>query len=77
MFVYLPPGYEATDRRYPTAYLLHALGDSAASHITPPTDGQRWVAPLEDVLDPVFGRLGVPPVIVVIPDGWSSYGCGQ
>jgi pimeloyl-ACP methyl ester carboxylesterase len=77
VFVYLPPGYEASDRRYPTAYLLHALGDSAASHINPETDGQRWVAPVEDVLDPVFGRLGVPPMIVVIPDGWSSYGCGQ
>jgi hypothetical protein len=31
VFVYLPPGYEASDRRYPVAYLLHALGDSAAT----------------------------------------------
>src|SRR6266702_4519847 len=37
VFVYLPPGYAESDRRYPTAYLLHALGDSAASHITPAT----------------------------------------
>jgi len=44
LFVYLPPGYEATDRGYPTAYLLHALGDSAASHVTPKTDGPRWAA---------------------------------
>ena len=29
LFVYLPPGYEESDRRYPTAYLLHAYGDSA------------------------------------------------
>jgi hypothetical protein len=26
VFVYLPPGYEESDRRYPTAYLLHAYG---------------------------------------------------
>jgi S-formylglutathione hydrolase len=37
----------------------------------------RWRPPLEDVLDPVFGRMGVPPMVVVIPDGWSRWGCGQ
>jgi enterochelin esterase-like enzyme len=77
VFIYLPPGYEASDRRYPVAYLLHALGDSAATQVTPAAEGPRWQPPLEDVLDPVFGRLRVPPMIVVIPDGWSSYGCGQ
>ena len=50
VYVYLPPGYEGSDRRYPTAYLLHALGDSAATMVTPATDGPRWVAPIEDVL---------------------------
>jgi S-formylglutathione hydrolase FrmB len=75
--VYLPPGYEDSDRRYPTAYLLHAYGATAEQLVTPPTDGQRWVPPLEDVLDPVFQRMGVPPMIVVIPDGWSRWGCGQ
>ena len=33
LFVYLPPGYEESDRRYPTAYLLQAYGTTAA---------QRW-----------------------------------
>src|SRR5437016_8860005 len=77
LFVYLPPGYEGSDRRYPTAYLLHAFGTSAADEVTPATDGQRWRPPVEDVLDPVFGRMGVPPMIVVIPDGNSRWGCGQ
>ena len=31
LFVYLPPGYEDSDRRYPTAYLLHALGEQRAT----------------------------------------------
>ncbi len=69
LFVYLPPGYEESDRRYPTAYLLHAYGDSAEGMVTPATDGQRWRPPIEDVLDPVFGRMGVTPMIVVILDG--------
>src|SRR5438067_3991694 len=74
LFVYLPPGYEQSDSRYPTAYLLHALGSSAQEEVTPKNDGQRWVPRLEDVLDPVFGRMGVAPMIVVVPDGWCRYG---
>ena len=77
LFVYLPPGYEESDRRYPTAYLLQAFGTTAAEMVTPPTDGLRWSPPIEDVLDPVFRRMGVPPMIVAIPDGWSRWGCGQ
>ena len=77
LFVYLSPGYEESDRRYPTAYLLHAYGVTAAQMVTPETDGQRWSPPIEDVLDPVFGRMRVAPMIVVIPDGNSRYGCGQ
>jgi enterochelin esterase family protein len=77
VFVYLPPGYEQSGVRYPTAYLLHAYGTTAQQLITPATDGQHWKPPLEDVLDPVFGRMGVVPMIVVIPDGWSRWGCGQ
>jgi hypothetical protein len=77
LFVYLPPGYDESDRRYPTTYLLHAYGDSAMELVSPATDGHRWWPPIEDVLDPVFSRMGVPPMIVVIPDGNSRYGCGQ
>jgi len=67
LFVYVPPGYEESDRRYPAAYLLHAYGTTAEQVVTPASDGQRWSPPLEDVLDPVFGRMGVAPMIVVIP----------
>jgi S-formylglutathione hydrolase FrmB len=77
LFVYLPPGYEDSDARYPAAYLLHALGSSAETEVTPENAGQRWDPPLEDVLDAVFGRLGTAPMIVVIPDGVCRYGCGQ
>jgi hypothetical protein len=77
LFVYLPPDYEDSGRRYPTAYLLHAFGQDAEKLVYPPTDGQRWAAPLVDVLDPVFGRMGTAPMIVVVPDGDTRYGCGQ
>ena len=77
LFVYLPPGYEDSDRRYPTVYLLHAYGETAADMVTPATDGLRWSPPIVDVLEPVFGRMGAQPMIVVIPDGSSRWGCGQ
>ena len=77
LFVYLPPGYEDGERRYPVAYLLHAAGSSAARLAWPETDTPRWSPPLEDVLDPVFGRMGVAPMIVVVPDGDTSVGCSQ
>jgi len=78
LFVYLPPGYDDDPgRRYPVAYLLHAYGGSAELLVRPATDGERWSPPLEDVLEPVFRRLGSPPLIVAIPDGWSRWGCSQ
>ena len=46
LFVYLPPGYEDSDRRYPAAYLLHAAGSSAQLLTYPLTDGQRWTPPI-------------------------------
>ena len=36
LFVYLPPGYEDSDQRYPTAYLLQAYGETVAEMVTPP-----------------------------------------
>ena len=77
LYVYLPPGYEDSDRRYPVAYLLHAFGQDAETLVHPRLDRPRWVPPLEDVLDPVFGRLGAEPMIVVVPDGDARYGCSQ
>jgi S-formylglutathione hydrolase FrmB len=77
LFVYLPPGYEVSDRRYATAYLLHAFGQTNAEMVNPPTDDERARVPVEDILEPVFRRMGVPPMIVVIPDGTARWGCGQ
>lgn len=77
LFVYLPPGYEDSERRFATAYLLHADGWSAQLVVRPAVDEARWHPPLEDVLDPVFTRMGTVPMIVVVPDGVSRWGCGQ
>ena len=41
LFVYVPPGYEESDRRYPAAYLLHAYGTTAEQLATPATDNHQ------------------------------------
>ena len=51
LYVYVPRGYEDSDRRYATAFLLHAFGESAATVVSPDTSGERWHPPIEDVTD--------------------------
>ena len=61
MRVYLPPGYDASQDRYPVLYLLH--GD--------PGDSQDWLVDtnLQQVLDDKIAQKLLPPLIVVFPDG--------
>jgi S-formylglutathione hydrolase FrmB len=57
--IYLPPGYDSGDRRYPVVYLLHGLGG----------DEDSWVdIGLQKTADEV--GLGA---IVVMPDGDDSF----
>jgi hypothetical protein len=43
LFVYLPPGYEESERRYPTAYLLQAYGENSPTD-DHPADRRATVA---------------------------------
>ncbi len=61
VYVYLPPGYDGSDRHYPSVYLLHAYGETPDQLMRPSTVRWQWLPPMEDILDPVFGRLGAPP----------------
>jgi len=64
LFVYLPPGYEDSDRRYPTAYLLQAYGETAATMVSPATDGERWRPPIEDVRTADLRNISVPTLVI-------------
>lgn len=62
--VYLPHGYDASDRRYPVLYLLHGRGDTM----------RAWTEVKSD-LDRLIEAGTVPPVIAVLPDApWSERG---
>lgn len=59
--VYTPPGYEASDQRFPVLYLFHGSGDNEATW----TDfGRAHV-----ILDNLIASGKAKPMLVVMPDG--------
>lgn len=59
--VYLPAGYEATDKRYPVLYLLHGGGG----------DYLEWLFKgyVDNVLDALFAHAKGKEMVVVMPEG--------
>lgn len=58
--VYLPPGYDETDRSYPVLYLLHGSGD----------DHTGWVqfGQVQYIADKAIAEGKAAPMIIVMPD---------
>ena len=74
LWVYTPPGYDTSDQRYPSIYLLQGMTgqvDMWANRTAfRPTNLER--------IDALFaGEDAPPPCIVVMPDCWTSYGGSQ
>ena len=63
--IYLPPGYESSERAYPVFYLLHGLGG----------DHTGWVryGRADMTADSLIAAAAIPPVILVMPDGGRSF----
>lgn len=66
--VYLPPGYDGGQARYPVIYMLHGIFDQHGV----------WVEQyeLDGMVDRLIDAEAIPPVIVVMPDGGNRYGGG-
>lgn len=58
--IYLPPGYESSDRSYPVLYLLHGGGD----------DQTGWVqfGEVQHIAENAFSEGKATPMIIVMPD---------
>lgn len=62
--VMLPPGYDATARRYPTLYLLHGVAG----------DSSEWQSiGILEAADRMIQRGEVDPFIIVLPNGGANY----
>src|ERR1700741_2243481 len=58
--IYLPPGYETSQRSYPVLYLLHGGGD----------DQTGWVqfGEVQHITDKAIAEGMATPLIIVMPD---------
>jgi enterochelin esterase family protein len=71
--VYLPPGYDASARRYPVIYMLMGYTGSGMMVENVPS----WGETLSQRLDRLIELEGCAPVIVVAPDCFTRLGGSQ
>jgi Putative esterase len=73
VWIYLPPGYDADETRYPSIYLIQGL--------TGQLDMWRNRSPFRpnvvELVDQTFSEPDVAPSIVVMVDCWTSIGGSQ
>ena len=63
--VYLPAGYESSQRSYPVVYLLHGYGDNQTG----------WVqfGDVQAIVDKGIKEGKITPMIIVMPDGEKTF----
>ena len=69
VYVYLPPGYEGSPKRYPTLYLLHGFISNSSVWI----NGQYQGMKLQTLMDTLIKNGKVREMIVVAANGSNAY----
>ena len=73
LWVYVPPGYDDGEDRYPSVYVLQGY----TGHLTMWANRSAFRLPFPDAADDLFASGQVPPCIVVYVDAWTAYGGSQ
>lgn len=73
VWVYLPPGYDETDQRYPAVYVIQGY----TGHLTMWGNRTPFRQPFPETADRVFASGEAPHCVVVFVDAWTSYGGSQ
>ena len=71
--VYLPPGYDESDERFPTVFVLQGYTGQVEMWF----NRKPFVPTFPQALDAVIASGECPPVIVVLVDAWNAYGGSQ
>ncbi len=71
--VYLPPGYNESDNRYPAVYLLTGFTGRGAFML----NDSAFDEPIQERLDRLIATGQIQPMIVVMPDCFTRYGGSQ
>ncbi|WP_410564954.1 alpha/beta hydrolase [Amycolatopsis sp. cmx-4-61] len=72
LWVYVPPGYDDGDRRYPAVYVIQGY----TGHLTMWANRTPFRQPFVETADAVFAG-GAPGCVVVYVDAWTAYGGSQ
>jgi S-formylglutathione hydrolase FrmB len=73
VWLYLPPGYQQSSRRYPTIYFLHGY----LGRVNQWWNWSPWRPSFPQRIDDLFRDGTVEPAIVVLVDAWTSLGGSQ
>jgi S-formylglutathione hydrolase FrmB len=73
LWVYVPPGYDDSDARYPAVYVIQGY----TGHVAMWGNRTPFRQPFIETADQVFASGEAPPCIVVYVDAWTAYGGSQ
>ena len=73
VWVYLPPGYDDSDERYPAVYVIQGY----TGHLAMWANRTPFRRPFPETADAVFADGSVPGCLVVFVDAWTAYGGSQ
>ncbi|CAN5715418.1 MAG: esterase family protein [Actinomycetota bacterium] len=73
LWIYTPPSYDDTERRYPSIYLIQGM----TGQIDMWRNRSAFRPTVVELIDAVFADDGAPPCVVVFVDCWTSYGGSQ
>ena len=71
--VYLPPGYDESERRYPVIFVLAGFMGSGRMNL----NFNHYIESLDARLDRLISSGTMKPCIVAMPDAFTSYGGSQ
>jgi enterochelin esterase-like enzyme len=71
--VYLPPGYDDSDARYPVVFVLTGFTGRGVMQL----NRAPFTPALDERLDALIGAGRIRPVIAVLPDCFTRYGGSQ
>ncbi len=73
LWVYVPPGYDDSQQRYPSVYVIQGY----TGHLAMWRNRSPYRQPFPETADAVFAANDAPPAIVVFVDAWTAYGGSQ
>ncbi|HEX5114925.1 MAG TPA: alpha/beta hydrolase-fold protein [Pseudonocardiaceae bacterium] len=73
LWVYVPPGYDDGQDRYPSVYVIQGY----TGHLSMWANRAAFRQPFVETADAVFADGAVPGCIVVYVDAWTAYGGSQ